>query len=132
MPSTDACPRFYTCLEIPSNAGRESIATAYRRLSLIYHPLRAEPTRQAEFLKTFTALAESYEVLSKPEARQLYDQYGEQALREGITEGENQVGPFFFNGDAFATFQGVFGSANPWTCDTSISYPIDAEVAALA
>lgn len=51
-------------------------------------------------------MAQAYEVLSDPEKREIYDQYGEDALKEGIGGGRDFHNPFdifesFFGGGAF-------------------------------
>ncbi|XP_044502416.1 dnaJ protein homolog 1-like isoform X3 [Mangifera indica] len=56
--------------------------------------------------KTFKELAQAYEVLSNPEKREIYDQYGEDALKEGMGGAGSSHNPFdifesFFGGGAF-------------------------------
>lgn len=51
-------------------------------------------------------MAQAYEVLSDPEKRQIYDQYGEEALKEGMGGGAATHDPFdifssFFGGNPF-------------------------------
>lgn len=51
-------------------------------------------------------MAQAYEVLSDPEKREIYDQYGEDALKEGMGGGSASHNPFdifesFFGGGAF-------------------------------
>jgi curved DNA-binding protein CbpA len=65
---------YYTILEIPRDASETDIKKAYRRAALKYHPDRNAGNPQAA--KRFREAAAAYEVLSDPEKRKLYDQFG--------------------------------------------------------
>jgi DnaJ-class molecular chaperone len=68
---------YYETLGVPRNAAAEDIKRAYRKLALKWHPDRhkAETRKNAE--EKFKRISEAYEVLSDPEKRKKYDQFGE-------------------------------------------------------
>lgn len=65
---------YYVILGITRNASDADIKKAYRQAALKYHPDRnpGDPTAAEKFRE----VAEAYEVLSNPQQRKLYDQYG--------------------------------------------------------
>ncbi|MCS6834359.1 MAG: DnaJ domain-containing protein, partial [Flammeovirgaceae bacterium] len=66
---------YYKILEVPRTASQEDIKKAYRKLAIKYHPDKNPNNPQAE--QRFKELNEAYEVLSDPEKRKKYDQFGE-------------------------------------------------------
>lgn len=65
---------YYKTLGVERNATAEQIKSAYRKLALRHHPDRNPDHPEAK--DKFAAIAEAYDVLSNPEKRQQYDQYG--------------------------------------------------------
>jgi curved DNA-binding protein len=80
---------YYQTLGVPKNASEKDIKNAYRKLARKYHPdLNPNDT---EANKKFQQLNEANEVLSDPEKRKKYDQYGENWQRgEEYAEYERQ------------------------------------------
>jgi len=70
---------YYETLGVGKNASEEEIKRAYRRMAMKYHPDKNPGDKEAE--AKFKECAEAYEVLSDPEKRQRYDQFGHEGLR---------------------------------------------------
>lgn len=65
---------YYKVLGVDKNAGEKEIKSAYRKLARKYHPDLNPNDRDAK--KKFQEINEAHEVLSDPEKRKKYDQYG--------------------------------------------------------
>jgi len=65
---------YYGTLNVPKNASEKDIKHAYRKLARKYHPDMNPDDAAAE--EHFKEINEAYEVLSDPEKRKLYDQFG--------------------------------------------------------
>jgi len=97
---------FYGDLAVSRDASPEEIKKAYRRLAKELHPDRNPDDKQAE--ERFKDVSGAYAVLSDPEKRKLYDEFGEMGLRDGFdpesyhaaTQGAGGFGGFDF-GDIF-------------------------------
>ena len=83
---------YYRTLGVARNAGPDEIKSAYRKLALKYHPDRNQGNKEAE--ATFKEINEAYEVLSTPEKRQIYDQFGSEGLKAGAGRGPGGFGGF--------------------------------------
>lgn len=70
---------YYEVLSVDKNASQDDIKRAYRRMAMKYHPDKNPDNKEAE--AKFKECAEAYEVLSEPEKRQRYDQFGHDGLR---------------------------------------------------
>jgi len=67
---------YYSLLGVPKTAGESEIKSAYRRLALKHHPDRNQGNKSSE--TKFKEINEAYEVLSDPQKRRLYDQFGKE------------------------------------------------------
>ncbi len=70
---------YYEVLGVERNATPDEIKRAYRKMAIKYHPDKNPGNKEAE--AKFKECAEAYEVLSDPEKRKRYDQYGHDGLR---------------------------------------------------
>ncbi|QDZ38505.1 J domain-containing protein [Euhalothece natronophila Z-M001] len=66
---------YYSILGVDKKASESDIKKAYRKLALKYHPDRNPNDKEAE--NRFKEISEAYEVLSDPEKRKKYDQFGQ-------------------------------------------------------
>jgi molecular chaperone DnaJ len=97
---------YYKVLDVPRDAGEADIKKSYRRLAMKYHPDRNPDDPEAEH--NFKEAKEAYEVLSDPQKRAVYDQFGHAGLQGGGGGGGARGG--FSAGDAFSDIFGeMFG-----------------------
>lgn len=73
---------YYNILKVNRNASEDDLRKAYRRLAIIWHPDK-NPNNKTEAEAKFKQISEAYDVLSDPQKRQIYDLYGEEALKSG-------------------------------------------------
>lgn len=129
---------YYSILGLTKSASEQDIKKAYRKLALQYHPDRNKGDKKAE--EKFKEVTKAYEVLSDPQKRRTYDQFGPAAFEQGgsgaggpfggFGRKQGQYGPFTYtytsNGgdfggfdfggfsDPFEIFEEFFGGANPF------------------
>ena len=94
---------YYEVLGVDKNADDAALKKAYRALAKKYHPDMNPGDKEAE--KKFKEASEAYAVLSDPEKRRQYDQFGHAAF-DGGAGGADGFGGFDFNG---ADFGDIFG-----------------------
>jgi len=85
---------YYEILGVPRNASQEEIKKAYRKLARKYHP---DICKKPECEEKFKEINEAYQVLSDPEKRKLYDQFGHAAFEGGGFQSSPEGG-FFSQG----------------------------------
>lgn len=94
---------YYDVLGISRDAGEQDIKKAYRKLAMKYHPDRNPDNKDAE--EKFKEVNEAYEILSSPEKKRRYDQFGHAGV-----DGNNAGGFGGFGGfSGFGGFDGMFG-----------------------
>ena len=131
---------YYQILGITKSASSDEIKKAYRKLALQYHPDRNKG-KDAE--AKFKEVTKAYEVLSDPQKKQTYDQFGHAAFEQGAGQGpfggaggpfggfgQQQGGPFSYRystggdggagfdfggfNDPFEIFEQFFGGTSPF------------------
>ena len=73
---------YYHILKVSRDASEEELKKAYKRLAMKWHPDK-NSTNKKEAEAKFKQISEAYDVLSDPQKRQIYNLYGEEALKSG-------------------------------------------------
>ncbi len=121
---------YYRILGVSRNATDDELKKAYRKLALKYHP---DKNKSPEAEEKFKEIGEAYDVLSDKRKRQIYDQVGEEGLKNGVPggggggsgggvpggmgaqfPGSGQSFSYSYHGDPRATFAQFFGTSNPF------------------
>jgi curved DNA-binding protein len=130
---------YYKILGVDKNASTDDIKKAYRKLARKYHPDLNPDNKEAH--RTFQQINEANEVLSDPEKRKKYDQYGEnwkhgeeyerarQAQSQAYGGGQRSSGGFStedfgnFNESGFSDFfESLFGGGSRSRSGNSVKY----------
>eukprot|EP01127_Copromyxa_protea_P002229 TRINITY_DN12122_c0_g1_i1.p1 TRINITY_DN12122_c0_g1~~TRINITY_DN12122_c0_g1_i1.p1 ORF type:complete len:371 (-),score=90.59 TRINITY_DN12122_c0_g1_i1:62-1105(-) len=96
---------FYKVLGVARNASEKEIKKAYKKLAIQYHPDKNKGNSEVE--SKMQAVNAAYSVLSDPEKRRIFDQYGE----EGLNKDNNRGGGWGDMFDLFGRRQGGGGKA---------------------
>lgn len=128
---------YYDILGVSKSASADEIKKAYRKQALEWHPDRHKDDKEAAE-KRFKEINEAYQILSDPQKKSAYDQYGHSAFNPGGgAPGGNPFaggfsgknGPFSYTyyssgggnpfgnadfGDPFDIFESFFGGGNPF------------------
>lgn len=92
---------YYEVLGVDKNATPDELKKAYRKLALKYHPDRNPGDKEAE--EKFKEAAEAYDVLSNPDKKTRYDQFGMAGMDGGYAQGGMDMN------DIFSQFGSIFG-----------------------
>src|SRR3989344_8709893 len=130
---------YYDILGVTKSASADEIKKAYRKQALEWHPDRHKDDKEAAE-KRFKEINEAYQILSDPQKKQAYDQFGHQAFSPGgAASGFGGQGPFargrgfgpftytyttsgngsspfegYDFGDPFDIFESFFGGGSPF------------------
>ncbi|ORZ19433.1 hypothetical protein BCR42DRAFT_323462 [Absidia repens] len=96
---------YYKILDVPRDASKSQIKKHYKKLSRVYHPDKNRDDKKAE--AKFMEISDAYSVLVDDEQRSIYDQYGEEGLKQHNGGGGGQ--PFHNPFDVFSHFFGGHG-----------------------
>ncbi len=94
---------YYEVLGISKGASDDEIKKAYRKMAKKYHP---DINKEADAEAKFKEVNEAYEVLSDPQKKQIYDQYGHAGLDGSAGFGQGGFGDFGGFEDIFSSFFG--------------------------
>jgi molecular chaperone DnaJ len=100
---------YYELLEVSKGASADELKKAYRKLAIKYHPDKNPGDKEAE--DKFKEIAEAYSVLSDPDKKARYDQYGHAGV--GGASGYGGQGGFNME-DIFSNFGDIFGDESPF------------------
>ncbi len=95
---------YYEVLGVAKNASADEIKKAYRQTAMKHHPDRNAGNKESE--EKFKEAAEAYEVLSDPQKKARYDQYG----HAGVGSGNGGFGGGMRMEDIFTNFGDIFGN----------------------
>lgn len=97
---------YYEVLGVERSASDDALKKAYRKLAIQYHPDKNPGDKEAE--EKFKEVAEAYDVLSDPQKRQRYDQFGHAGVGSSAAGGGGGFGGMSME-DIFSRFGDIFG-----------------------
>lgn len=105
QPKKSDSTKYYQVLGVSKDATQDELKKAYRKAAIKNHPDKGGDPEK------FKEISHAYEVLSDQEKRDIYDRFGEDALKEGMGGGAGVHNPF----DIFESFfggGGMFGEGS--------------------
>ncbi|KAJ4880477.1 DNAJ heat shock family protein [Raphanus sativus] len=116
---------YYKALQVDRSANDDDLKKAYRKLAMKWHPDK-NPDNKKDAESKFKQISEAYDVLSDPQKRAVYDQYGKEGLKGNVpppnagggassfSTGDGPL-PFRFNPrSADDLLAEIFGFSNPF------------------
>ncbi|KAJ8429389.1 hypothetical protein Cgig2_002011 [Carnegiea gigantea] len=100
---------YYDILKVDRNAKEEDLKKAYRKLAMKWHPDK-NPNSKKEAEAKFKQISEAYEVLSDEHKRRIFDQHGEQGLKD-MPQSRGSSGRGYNPRSAEDIFAEFFGSS---------------------
>src|SRR4030095_5691732 len=97
---------YYDILGVAKNASEEDIKKAYRKLAMKHHPDRNQGDDAKKSEDKFKGAKEAYEMLSDPQKRAAYDQYGHAGVDPNMGGAGFRGGP---GAEGFGGFAEAFG-----------------------
>ena len=118
---------YYEVLGVERGASDDALKQSYRRLAMKYHPDRSPDDAQAE--ERFKEAKEAYEVLSNPQQRGAYDQFGHDGLRADGLNASGYAGGFrdVFD-DVFGDIFGARGGGSRAYRGADLRYPLELDL----
>ncbi|KAF8094329.1 hypothetical protein N665_0365s0016 [Sinapis alba] len=116
---------YYKALQVDRSANDDDLKKAYRKLAMKWHPDK-NPNNKKDAEANFKQISEDYDVLSDPQKRAVYDQYGEEGLKGNVPPPNAAGGASLFStGDGPSSFRfnprsaddlfaEIFGFSNPF------------------
>ncbi|EAN32908.1 DnaJ domain protein [Theileria parva strain Muguga] len=104
---------YYSILGVKRGCNEAELKKAYRKLAMQWHPDKhQDPNSKVKAEEMFKNVSEAYDVLSDPEKRKIYDQFGEEGLK-GTAPGPEHGGSrtYVYTGvDPSELFRKIFGN----------------------
>ncbi|CAN8230157.1 unnamed protein product [Cochlearia groenlandica] len=101
---------YYKVLQVDRSSNDDDLKKAYRKLAMKWHPDK-NPNNKKDAEAMFKQISEAYDVLSDPQKRAVYDQYGEEGLKGNVPPPPNASGggaggaSYFSTGDGSSAFR---------------------------